>query len=126
MIRPLTEKRIELLIGRWVRIAVSIAAVVTFTGGVLYLFHHGFSVSDYCQFRGEPHSLSGIAAIARRAASLDPAGMIQFGVLILIAIPVLRVAAFGAAFFLRRDRIYSIITMIVLCILLFSLLGEGG
>jgi uncharacterized membrane protein len=107
-----------------VRIAVSIAAAVTLVGGVLYLYRHGFGVSDYHLFRGEPPSLPGIAGILRRAAAFDPAGVIQFGVLILIAIPVLRVAAFGVAFFLRRDPAYSIITMIVVCILLFSLLGR--
>jgi uncharacterized membrane protein len=50
--------------------------------------------------------------------------VIQFGLVLLIATPVARVAFSVVAFFLQRDRAYVAITSIVLAVLLFSLLGE--
>jgi len=49
--------------------------------------------------------------------------MIQLGLLILIATPVIRVAFSLIGFAIERDWIYTVITMIVLGILAFSLTG---
>ena len=49
-------------------------------------------------------------------------GIIQFGLVLLIATPVARVAFSVAAFALQRDNTYVAITLIVLAVLLFSLL----
>jgi uncharacterized membrane protein len=51
--------------------------------------------------------------------------MIQFGLLLLIATPIARVAFSIFAFTLQRDRIYVIITLIVFAVLIYSLLGGG-
>jgi uncharacterized membrane protein len=52
--------------------------------------------------------------------------MIQLGLLLLIATPVARVAFSVVAFVLERDRMYVGITLLVLAVLLFSLLGGHG
>ena len=52
---------------------------------------------------------------------LRPQAVITLGLLLLIATPVVRVAASVVAFVLERDRRYVIITLIVLALLLFSL-----
>ena len=49
--------------------------------------------------------------------------MIQLGLLVLIATPIARVAFSLVAFALQRDRIYVIVTLIVLAVLLYSLTG---
>jgi uncharacterized membrane protein len=123
MSRTISEERAALLIGRLVQIMVFVAAIITFAGGVAYLVNHGFTVSDYRRFHGEPQSLRGLTAIIHNAASFNASGLIQLGVLVLIAIPALRVIAYGIVFLARRDWLYSSITLIVLCILIFSLLS---
>jgi uncharacterized membrane protein len=50
-------------------------------------------------------------------------GIIQLGLLLLIATPVARVAFSVVAFALERDRLYVGITLIVLAVLAFSLAG---
>ena len=50
-------------------------------------------------------------------------GLIQFGLLLLIATPVARVAFSVAAFAIQRDRLYVVVTLIVLAILTYSLAG---
>ncbi|MFB2894857.1 DUF1634 domain-containing protein [Aerosakkonemataceae cyanobacterium BLCC-F50] len=55
------------------------------------------------------------------ALSFRRRGLIQFGLLILIATPILRVAFSAIAFAKQGDRTYLIITLLVLAILLYSL-----
>jgi uncharacterized membrane protein len=53
--------------------------------------------------------------------------MIQLGIILLIATPVLRVAVSLVGFALERDRVYVAITGLVLAILLYSLFsGHRG
>ena len=52
-------------------------------------------------------------------------GIIQLGLLLLIATPVARVAFSIFGFALEGDRMYAGFTLIVLAILLYSLLGSS-
>ena len=53
-------------------------------------------------------------------------GIIQLGLLLLIATPVVRVAFSIWGFAEEHDRLYMIFTGIVLVVLLYSLLGSGS
>ena len=57
--------------------------------------------------------------------ALDGPGLIQTGLLVLIATPVARVAFSAFAFAAQGDRAYVVITLVVLAVLGFSLLGTG-
>jgi uncharacterized membrane protein len=56
-----------------------------------------------------------------RLASLEPAAIVQLGLLALLATPVARVAASVVGYALERDRLYTAITLAVLLILLTSI-----
>jgi uncharacterized membrane protein len=56
-----------------------------------------------------------------RLAALEPASIVQLGLLTLLATPVARVAVSALAFALERDRLYAAITTAVLLILLASI-----
>jgi uncharacterized membrane protein len=118
---PISEKRFEALIGVMLRGGVTLAAVVVLAGGCLYLAKFGDVRPDYRVFRGEPGDLRFVRAIAAEAAGRDARGLIQFGLLILIATPVARVAFSVIAYTSERDWLYTVITLIVLGILLYSL-----
>jgi uncharacterized membrane protein len=49
--------------------------------------------------------------------------LIQLGLLLLIATPVARVAFSVAAFAMQGDRLYVVVTLIVLAVLIYSLTG---
>jgi uncharacterized membrane protein len=74
-------------------------------------------------FQGEPADLRSISGIVMDAIALRSRGVIQFGLLLLIATPVARVAFSVVAFALERDRAYVIVTLIVLALLLYSIAG---
>jgi uncharacterized membrane protein len=121
---PLTEQRFDEIIGALLRYGVGLAAVVVALGGVWYLFQSGFTTPSYHVFRGAPANLRSLRGIVKSLGDFQPRDVIQFGLLLLIATPVARVAFSVAAFWRRQDRTYVVITLIVLAVLLYSLLGK--
>lgn len=116
------ETRVEHAIGHLLRVGVLLSALVVLVGGVVYLIHHGGQRPSYRSFHGEPHTLRGLSAVVGDALALNGRGIIQFGLLLLIATPVMRVAFAAYAFVRGGDRLYAGISLLVLAILLFSLL----
>ena len=119
--RATQDKRVDEIIGTLLRTGVILAAAVVFTGGIFYLARYGSSPAHYAVFRGEPGELSHVFAILRDAVALHPRGIIQLGILLLIATPVARVIFSVFAFAWERDWTYVVITLIVLALLLYSL-----
>ncbi len=119
-----TDFEIEVIIGTLLRTGVILAAVVVLIGGALYLSRHAREIPDYTQFHGEPESLKSPSQIFQGVMQLNARAIIQLGLLLLIATPVVRVAFSAVAFALERDMMYVIITLIVLAVLLFSLFGS--
>jgi uncharacterized membrane protein len=117
------EHAVELALATLLRVGVLLAAAFVLAGGVAYLFTHGGERPDYTHFDSETADLRSITGVANAAAHLQPRGLIQFGLLLLIATPIIRVAFSLLAFVRERDRIYVAITSVVLVILLLSLLG---
>jgi uncharacterized membrane protein len=115
------EKRVERTIGTVLRTGVIAAALVVLLGGVLYLPRHAFSPTDFRVFHGEPSNLRHASGILKDAAALHSRGIIQLGLLLLIATPVVRVAFTVFAFAYAHDWIYVFITLVVLALLIYSL-----
>jgi len=70
--------------------------------------------------------LKSISDIVHGALGLSGRAIIQLGLLLLIATPVARVLFSAIAFAIERDYMYVLITLVVLGILLYSLLGSGA
>jgi uncharacterized membrane protein len=117
------EQRMDTIIGNLLRIGVFSAGAIVLFGGILYLIRFGWQIPDYRLFHSEPVDLRTLDGIFKDTILLRPAGIIQLGILFLIATPVARVAFSVFAFARQRDLVYIIITLIVLTILIFSLAG---
>jgi uncharacterized membrane protein len=124
MPRRWSDARLEQSMATLLRAGVVLAAAVVSVGGTLVLLRHGGSVADYRVFRGEPVALRTVSGILTDALAGHGRGLIQLGLLVLIATPVARVAFALVAFVLQRDRIYAMVTLIVLAVLAFSLLAH--
>jgi uncharacterized membrane protein len=123
--RSWTDQRIENILGNLLRAGVLLSALVVLIGGVIYLRRHGHSPMDFRVFRGEPADLRDVRGIIRDTLALQGRGIIQLGLLLLIATPVARVAFSIFGFAEERDRMYVMFTVIVFSILLYSLLGSA-
>ena len=121
----ISDAGIDELIGGLLRVGVVLSSLIVLIGGGLYLTRHGTELPNYHMFHGEPSELRSILGIIKDASSFSSQGIIQFGMLLLIATPVMRVAFTVVSFIIQRDRIYVGVTLIVLSVLIFSLAGGG-
>ena len=119
------DHRIELIIGNLLRAGVLLAAAVVVLGAIVYLSRYGLQPADYRVFRGEAAALRTVPSIVKGVAHLHGKSIIQLGLLLLIATPIARVAFSVFGFVIERDRLYVALTLIVLAVLLYSLLGSG-
>ncbi len=121
--RGWTDKSMEQVVGVLLRTGVALAAAVVLAGGIAYLVRDGAQLPAYGVFRGEPASLRHVGGIVEDALAPRSRGVIQLGLLLLIATPVARVAFCLVAFALQRDRTYVAVTLIVLAALVYGLTG---
>ena len=123
MNRPhMTDMRIEKMISVLLRAGVMTSAAIVLTGGIYFLARHGAETADFRTFRGQPSTDRLLSEIAKGAISLRSRSIIEAGILVLIATPILRVLFSLAGFALERDKTYVLITALVLTILLYSLI----
>src|SRR6184192_3989796 len=106
-----SDRKVEEGIGTLLRTGVLLSAAIVFLGGAVYLARHGESPADYRVFRGEPSELRQIS------------GIVQLGLLLLIATPVARVIFSIFGFAAEKDYPYVGFASVVLAILLYGLLG---
>jgi uncharacterized membrane protein len=112
---------VESWLSRLLTIGVLTAAAVSLLGGILYLWSEGHGRTSLADFRGQPEPLTQPLSIIQGAAQLDPKSLMQLGVMLLILTPVARVAFALVLFALTRDRLYVLISFIVLATLIVAL-----
>jgi uncharacterized membrane protein len=121
MNHPSEEHRFEVIIGNLLRTGVLLAAGIVIAGAIVYLVRHGAEPPQFGQFRSEPERLRTVPGILASAAGLQGRAIIQLGLLLLIATPVVRVAFAAYAFFRMHDLRFVAITLVVLALLCYSL-----
>ncbi|HVS34477.1 MAG TPA: DUF1634 domain-containing protein [Gemmataceae bacterium] len=127
------DTRVEQTMGRLLQAGVLLAALVTAVGGAFYLAERATQerpAYDKLPPNGvgldHPAELNSPAGVLELAFRGRPGyglgrGLIQLGVLLLIATPVARVAFSVYVFARQRDRLYVAVTLAVLVLLLISL-----
>lgn len=118
-----TDDAIQSFIGTLLRVGVFISASVVLLGAILFFAQHNHVKLSYAVFTSEPHYLSTVSTIISSAFQFQGIGMIQLGILLLIATPIARVIFSLFAFLLEKDYLYVSISIVVLTILLYSLSG---
>ncbi len=113
------DLKMELAISHMLRAGVSLAAVVVFAGGFLYVLQAHGVAPDYRNFQGIASPADRIPPLLV-AHHLDSGNIIRLGILLLIATPIMRVAYCVYSFAAQKDKVYVVISSIVLCVLLYS------
>ena len=120
-----TVRRLGREVGAILRLGVLVSSAVIVLGLVPYLVRDGARHADYHLFRGEPAVFRTVPELIAYAAAAHPRGIMQLGVLLLIATPVARVALCLVEFGRERDRLYIGVTLVVLLALSWGLFGPG-
>jgi uncharacterized membrane protein len=116
------DHRLESIIGQLLRAGVLLAAATVLGGGVLYLVRHHADPVRFHTFIAGGSDLRSVSGIVGAAAHGNSAAIMQVGLLLLILTPIVRVAVAVVGFLLERDRLYTVVSLIVLVILMFSLI----
>jgi|SRR5471030_2334984 uncharacterized membrane protein len=115
---------IEQFIGLQLRFGVLISSFIVLVGGILYLIQSGNMLLPHYQlFIGEKAGLTTGREIWHGVTGMEAKGIIQFGVMVLIATPILRILFSLIGFILEKDRLYIGITMVVLSVMMISIFG---
>ena len=114
------DRRMEIIMGRLLQFGVMLASLVMGVGGALYTRAHHGEIPDYRVFSAEPQRLRHLDGIVGGIKVGDPAAFIQLAVLLLIATPVARVVFALIAFAIERDKLYIVVSGVVLAVLLFG------
>jgi|SRR5580692_4046633 uncharacterized membrane protein len=116
------DQRLETMIGQLLRAGVLLSAAIVTVGGILYLVQFHAAPVDFRHFVAGGSDIRTVAGILRSAAHFESLGLMQFGLVLLILTPVARVALAAVGFVLERDRLYTVVSLIVLVILAISLI----
>lgn len=122
------ERDVELYIGKLLRYGVMLSCAITVFGGIVYIYQHHGKAADYSPipdgqpFPGVDHYLRELSTILPRMLDFDGAAIVQFGVCVLIATPIIRVAFSAIAFLIEKDYMYVAITLLVLAIIMANML----
>jgi uncharacterized membrane protein len=122
----MTDRSIERIVSVILRTGVLISGTVVLLGGIFFLAAHGHEAADYHKFHVQPAPDRLVHGILSGAFGFRARSIIQLGVLLLVATPIVRVAFSIVGFALEGDRLYVVITSLVLAILLFSLIGGAA
>jgi uncharacterized membrane protein len=117
------DAQVEEIMGNLLRTGVMLSAAVVLIGGFLYLVRYGGEQPGYHLFHGEPQELSSVQGTLYFTLHGHRRGLIQVGLLLLIATPIARVIFSVYAFLRERDYLYLAITLVVLSVLAYSLLS---
>ena len=124
-------RRMELVISYLLRAGVITSVAIIVFGVVVMFVRHPVYLTSATELdrlvspgAAFPHTLADLRAML---GEFHGRAIVTLGLLVLIATPVLRVAASVVLFALQKDWTYALITAIVLSLLLLSLaLGGSG
>jgi uncharacterized membrane protein len=117
------DEALEIVLGNLLRIGVIVAAIVVGAGGILLLVTQWSWRPDFRSFQGGGSPLRSVSVIIRGAIDLHADAIVQTGLLLLIATPVLRVVFSLFGFARQRDWMYVALTLMVLAVLSIGLAG---
>jgi uncharacterized membrane protein len=118
-----SERQFEQSLSNLLKYGVLIASTVVLIGGIFYLIAHGAEPANYNSFQGEPPIFCSPTGVLTAALSGNCDGIIQLGLLLLIATPIIRVIVSLLTFLWQRDFIYVTVTSLVLAGLVYSIIG---
>ncbi|TSD67797.1 DUF1634 domain-containing protein [Inquilinus sp. KBS0705] len=121
------DKDMQVVIGWVLRTGVFISMTIVFFGGVLYLYRHGHTIANYHTFKGIPNFVQTIPGVLNGIITFRGRAIIQAGIILLIATPILRVLFSAIGFVMEKDYLYTGISFFVLLVIIISMLsGHAG
>ena len=121
------EKDADMHIGKLLRRGMLLSCGTTIFGGIVYLFQNSGTAVDYSPVPSGEHfgaadNLRTLSGIFEGILQFNGASIIQLGVVILIATPILRIVVSSIAFLIEKDWLYVAITLTVLAVIMLNMM----
>jgi uncharacterized membrane protein len=117
----------KLVISWILRGGIFLSMAFVLVGGAIFIYRHGHSITDYRVFKGVPYFIHDTGGIIQGVFNIKGQAIIQLGIILLIATPIIRVVFSAIGFLLEKDYLYTFITLLVLLIIVGSMLsGDLG
>ncbi|RCH54343.1 DUF1634 domain-containing protein [Mucilaginibacter hurinus] len=118
------NQKTSLIISNLLRTGVFASIGIACAGGIIYLLGHGHEAVTYYTFKGT-QAYEAPEYVFRNIFSLHGRAIIQAGILLLLATPIVRIIFSAISFAMERDYMYTGITLLVFAIITFSMLHGG-
>ena len=119
------DARMETIMGRLLQVGVLLAALVVLAGGGAYLVAHAGGQANYESFVAHSFELRHPGAMISGVGRGDAEAIIELGILLLIATPIVRVLFAVIAFAIEHDWLYVAVSTTVLSVRLYGMLRAG-
>lgn len=119
----LTVSRIQILISRILTTGTLLAASLVLIGGMIFLYQSGHQPVMSVLNQPMAH-FSSLLSTWDAARAFSPLGIVELGVITLIITQLLRVGLLVWFYASIRDHYFTIISLFVLAILLYSFFGS--
>lgn len=127
VIHKLKNTDMPSIIGFVLRAGVLVSLCIVIFGGVIYLIHEGSRIEHYDIFKGGKNGIGSANGYLHNIFSLNGRTIIQTGLILLIATPIIRVVLSAIVFLKEKDYLYTGITLLVLAIIFTSMMtGNVG
>ena len=120
-----TEGSLQHVVSLVLRTGVVVSASVGLVAAVYDLSINGGRQVAFKPFRGTPDAERHVPSILANALHLEPRAVMMVALLLLLLTPIARVVISLVGFIREKDRVYVVVTTLVLLTLLGSLLLGG-
>lgn len=120
-----SELALDKVMATILRIGLYLSTSILLVGACIYFYHESGVKLDYHVFAGVPLEYTTLSGVMKSSLHFNSEGIMQLGLFVLILVPVARVLLSIYAFAKRNDYLYSVISLIVFAILLYSLVSSG-
>lgn len=117
-------KQIDLIISKLMLMGTFLFIIVLILGGIGYLFAHGGETVQPLVFPSETAALTTIRGIVRGALLFSTVDLIQLSLVILLVVQILRVGLTAWLFIKMKDKIFSLISLVIFGILLYLVIWQ--
>jgi uncharacterized membrane protein len=118
------DRNLALVIGNIMRWGVIVSISLAFIGGVIYLFRHGDEVTNFSHYTENDQTiLQFLKSTFDGVVHFKGRAIITLGILLLFGTPIVRVLFSLVGFIFEKDKLYIMITLIVLMVIIISISG---
>lgn len=118
-----TEKQLQYSLAHILKIGIFVSLALVLSGSIFFLFIHGNESFQDNIFLATNYDID-IFKIWQSKDFFSPLGIIELGLLTLVIVQVLRVALLTYYYTLTRDIWFTIFSIFILSVILYSLIWQ--